>query len=177
MKTLPDYLVPGLDLVFVGINPGLRSAQEGHYFATPANRFWPAVNRSGLLTEPLEASTDHKALSQGIGFTDVVKRPSNSASKLRASDFRRWAPVLKTKLERFEPLIVCFQGVTAYRNYLKFAEGVDDSRDLGPQVRDIGVSRVFVVPNPSPANATYSLDDLVGWYQRLKRFRDGLKRV
>jgi TDG/mug DNA glycosylase family protein len=66
VKTLPDYLVPGLDLVFVGINPGLRSAQEGHYFATPANRFWPAINRSGLLTEPLEASTDHKALSQGI---------------------------------------------------------------------------------------------------------------
>jgi TDG/mug DNA glycosylase family protein len=72
---------------------------------------------------------------------------------------------------------VCFQGVTAYRNYLKFAEGVDDSPDLGPQVHDIGVSRVFVVPNSSPANATYSLDDLVGWYQRLKRFRDGLKRV
>ena len=176
MKTLPDHLVPGLDLVFVGINPGLRSAQEGHYFATPANRFWPAINRSGLLTEPLEASTDHKALSRGIGFTDVVKRPSNSASKLRASDFRRWAPVLKTKLERFEPLIVCFQGVTAYRNYLKYAEGVDDSPDLGPQDRDIGVSRVFVVPNPSPANATYSLDDLVGWYRRLKQFRDGLKQ-
>ena len=174
VKPLPDYLVPGLDLVFVGINPGLRSAQEGHYFATPANRFWPAINRSGLLTEPLEASTDHKALSQGIGFTDVVKRPSNSASKLRASDFRRWAPVLKTKLERFEPLIVCFQGVTAYRNYLRYAEGLAVSPSLGLQSRPIGSATVFVVPNPSPANARFSLDALVSWYRRLKELRDGV---
>ena len=176
VKTLPDYLVPGLDLVFVGINPGLRSAQEGHYFATPANRFWPAINRSGLLTKPLKANTDYKALSQGIGFTDVVKRPSNSASKLRASDFRRWAPVLKTKLERFEPLIACFHGMTAYRNYLKYTVGLDVRPGLGPQDSNIGPSRVFVVPNPSAANATYSPDDIVGWYRRLKQFRDGLKR-
>ena len=122
MKTLPDYLAPGLDIVFVGINPGAYSAEVGQYFATPTNRFWPAVNRSGLLATPLSSSTDHTAVQQGIGFTDVVKRPSNSASKLRAADFRRWAPVLKEKLERSAPMIVCFQGVTAYRNYLKYSE-------------------------------------------------------
>ena len=80
LKTLPDYLEHGLDVVFVGINPGAYSAEVGHYFATPQNRFWPAVNRSGLLTGPLDASTDHLALAQRIGFTDLVKRPSNSAS-------------------------------------------------------------------------------------------------
>ena len=79
MKTLPDYLAPGLDIVFVGINPGVYSAQVGHYFASPRNRFWPAINRSGLLMEPLGPSTDDQALLQGIGFTDVVKRPSNGA--------------------------------------------------------------------------------------------------
>ena len=47
MKTLPDYLAPGLDIIFVGINPGSYSAQVGHYFAGPRNRFWPAINRSG----------------------------------------------------------------------------------------------------------------------------------
>ncbi len=31
-RTLPDYLQPGLDLVFVGINPGLYSVQRRHYF-------------------------------------------------------------------------------------------------------------------------------------------------
>ena len=175
MKTLPDYLAPGLDIVFVGLNPGLYSARVGHYFAAPRNRFWAAVNRSGLLARPLEASSDHEALEQGFGFTDVVKRPSSGASELRAADYRRWAPVLKGKLEHFQPLIVCFHGVTAYHNYLRYADGVDERPPLGPQPRVIGRSRVFAVPNPSPANAAYSLETLVGWYRRLKDLRDELK--
>lgn len=174
MMTLPDYLAPGLDVVFVGINPGAYSAEVGHYFATPANRFWPAVNRSGLFPEPLTAEDDHRVLEFGVGLTDVVKRPSNSASKLRAADYRQWAPVLRDKLERFAPAIVCFHGVTAYRGYLKYAEGVDVRPELGLQDRPIGASRVFVVPNPSPANAVYSVDDLAAWYRRLKELRDGL---
>ena len=171
MKTLPDYLAPGLDIVFVGLNPGLHSAREGHYFASPRNRFWSAVNRSGLLNGPLDAARDFQLVDQGIGLTDVVKRPSRGASDLRAADFRRWAPVLKTKLERFQPSIVCFHRVTAYRNYLRYADGVDHRPELGLQPRDIGRSRVFLVPNPSPANAVYSLEDLVAWYRRLKILR------
>ena len=175
MKTLPDYLAPGLDVVFVGINPGVRSAEVAHYFATPANRFWPAVNRSGLFPEPLSAEDDRRVLEFGVGLTDVVKRPSTSASKLRVADYRRWAPVLREKLERFAPSIVCFHGVTAYRGYLKYAEGVEDRPQLGLQRRPLGASEVFVVPNPSPANAVYSVDDLAAWYRRLKDLRDGLR--
>ncbi len=175
MNTLPDYLAPGLDIVFVGLNPGLSSVEVGHYFAHSRNRFWPAVNRSGLLAEPLDANTDHRMLEQGIGFTDVVKRPSSGSSDLRAADFRQWVPVLKEKLERFQPLIVCFHGVTGYRNYLKYAEGVNERPQLGLQQRIIGVSKTFLVPNPSPANAAYSLDALICWYQKLKALRDELK--
>ena len=174
-KTLPDYLAPGLDLVFVGINPGTYSVQVGHYFATPRNRFWQAINRSGLLSEPLGPDTDHKAMSQGIGFTDVVKRPSSNASKLRAEDYRRWAPVLREKLHLFQPLIVCFHGLTGYRSYLKYAEGIQERLQLGLQERRIGDSQVFVVPNPSPANAAFSIDELVGWYRELKTLRSRLK--
>ena len=173
MQTLPDYLAPGLGIVFVGINPGAYSAEVGHYFATPVNRFWPAVNRSGLFPEPLAAEDDHRVLEFGVGLTDVVKRPSNSASKLRAADYRRWAPELREKLERFAPAIVCFHGVTAYRGYLKYAEGVGARPELGLQDRLLGTSRVFVVPNPSPANAVYSVDDLAAWYRCLKELRDG----
>ena len=170
--TLPDYLAPGLDVGFVGLNPGLYSAQVGHYFASPRNRFWAALNRSGLLAEPLETSTDHRILDQRMGFTDVVKRPSRGASGLRAADFRRWAPVVKEKLLRFNPRIVCFHGVTAYRNYLRYADGVDERPALGLQPRRLGRSLVFLVPNPSPANAVFSVDELVLWYRRLREVRD-----
>ena len=175
MKTLPDYLATGLDIVFVGLNPGLYSAQVGHYFSTPSNRFWTAINCSGLLREKLEATSDHKALGQGVGFTDVVKRPSSGASDLRAADFRRWVPVLREKLERFQPLIVCFQGLTGYRNYLKFGDGVAERLELGLQPRSICRSKVFVVPNPSAANAAYRLETLVSWYRHLRDLRDQTK--
>ncbi len=173
MQTLPDYLADGLDIVFVGLNPWHYSVQVGHYFATPRNRFWTALNLSGLVPEPMTAEDDLRILEHGIGFTDVVKRPTGGASELRAADFRRWAPVLRGKLERHAPRIVCFHGTTAYRGYLKYAETSARRPALGEQPDAIGSSRVFVVPNPSPANAAWSLDDLVEWYRRLRALRDG----
>ena len=176
MNTLPDYLRPNLDIVLVGLNPSLYSVEVGHYFATTRNRFWRAINRSGLLTETLDANTDHMMPEQGIGLTDIVKRPTRGASDLRAADYREWAPVLKEKLERFQPLIVCFHGAVAYRSYLRHAEGIRQSSiELGLQPHAIGRSRVFVVPNPSPANAAYSLDTLVGWYDALNELRQEIK--
>ncbi len=179
--TLPDYLCPGLDLVFVGINPGAYSASVGKYFATPQNRFWGALNRSGLVRGRSLARgrglTGERELGPGdeawlfehraIGFTDVVKRASNSASSLRAADFRAWAPETREKLLSASPLVVCFNGITGYKWFLQYAEGRKQDVALGEQPDRLGTSRVFVAPNPSPANASYSLYDIAGWYRRL----------
>ena len=174
MDTLPDYLKVGLDIVFVGLNPSVYSARVGHYFANPRNRFWRALNASGLVGVELSPEQDHTLLDHGIGFTDVVKRPTPQASALTSRDYRLWATELKKKLFKFQPLICCFQGLTAHRAYLKYADGVEQKPELGPQERTIGRSRVFVVPNPSPANARFSVDDLTDWYRKLKDFRDRL---
>ena len=173
-ETLTDYLRPGLDIVFVGLNPSSYSVRVGHYFANPRNRFWSALNRSGLVGEELSPERDSELADYGIGFTDVVKRPTHQASGLRAADYREWAPVLRQKLEQFQPRIACFHGMTGYKAYLKYGEGADERPELGPQERSIGQTRIYVVPNPSPANAQYSLDDLVGWYQSLATYRDEL---
>ncbi len=45
---------------------------------------------------------------------------------------------------------------------------------LPKDANEIACSAVFVVPNPSPANAAYSLDSLVGWYRRLGELRNEL---
>src|SRR5256885_6213643 len=93
-RTLPDYLGPGLNLVFIGINPGLYSVARGHYFARSTSRFWPAFSRS-TLSAPIRASLgvetlrpEHDAalLRFGIGFTDVVKKPSANAAGLAPRD-------------------------------------------------------------------------------------------
>ena len=166
--TLPDYLREGLDLVFVGLNPSLPSIRTGHYFANPRNRFWPALNLSGLAGDStLGTEDDASLLDRGIGFTDVVKRATAQGSGLKAADFRYWAPVLQGKLLQFQPRVANFHGVTAYKAYLRYAEGVRESPELGLQPRLIGETRIFVTPNPSPANAVYSVDDLAEWYRRL----------
>ena len=96
--TLPDHLREGLDLLFVGLNPSQYSAEVGHYFANPRNRFWPAFNLSGLVAREVTAEEDATLLDDGIGFTDVAKRPTPMGSGLRAADFRQGAPVLKEKI-------------------------------------------------------------------------------
>ena len=173
MPTLPDYLRAGLDLVFVGLNPSIPSIRTGHYFANPRNRFWPALNLSGLIDRGLGPEDDADLLDDGIGFTDVVKRATAQGSGLKAADFRQWAPVLKAKLLEFQPRVANFHGVTAYKAYLRYAEGERESPELGLQDRVIGNTRIFVTPNPSPANAVYSIDDLAEWYRRLARLLAG----
>lgn len=173
--TLPDYLSPGLDIISIGLNPSLPSVREGFYFANPRNRFWRALNASGLL--PVELVPGVEAMERlvgqyGIGFTDVVKRPTAGGGELRAADYREWAPVLKQRLLDYAPAIAWFHGKQAYGNYLKYAEAMKPAVEWGEQAYPVGNCRVFVTPNPSPANAVFSLDDLVGWYRRLAACRD-----
>ena len=175
--TLPDYLRPGLDIVSIGLNPSLPSVRDGFYFANPRNRFWRALNASGLVPERLEPGVSAMATlfeQYGIGFTDVVKRASAGGGDLRAADYREWAPLLKDKLATYAPRIAWFHGKQAWINYLKYAEGIRPAIDWGEQVVRLGDSRVFVTPNPSPANAVFSLDDLIAWYQGLATLRDSL---
>ena len=173
-ETLPDYLAPGLDIVLVGINPSAYSVAVGHYFANPRNRFWRAFNTSGLAPQELGPEDDLRMPEYGIGFTDVVKRPTPQASGLKAADYREWCPVLREKLLHYRPLIACFHGLTGYKAFLKYTGAQGMTPALGLQDETIGETRVFVVPNPSPANAQYSLDDLAGWYRRLGELRQEL---
>jgi TDG/mug DNA glycosylase family protein len=180
-ETLPDYLAPGLRLVFVGINPAILSVQMGRYFWRKTNRFWPALSRSrlsrevraGLGRDELGPEDDERLLAFGIGFTDVVKVPSANVSQVSPALFAEWAPRLTARLERFQPAVAAFQGVTGYRAFERYALGVAKSvAVLGPQEPVIGRTRLFVVPNPSPANFHYRPADQVAWYDQLADFID-----
>jgi TDG/mug DNA glycosylase family protein len=175
VHTLPDLLRHGLDLVFVGINPSVFSATQGHYFARKINRFWPCFSRSRLSrpirdalgVERLEPHHDRLLPAHGIGFTDVVKRPTANAAGLDRTEFAAGAAALVAKLERCQPRVACFQGVMGYRPFAAALGSTGRTLVLGAQPLLLGRTQVFVVPSPSPANAHFTPAQQTEWYDRL----------
>ena len=132
--------------------------------------------RGALGTDVLRPEHDAALLGFGIGFTDVVKRASSNAAELDPSDFKKWAPRLLLKLRRSAPRVACFHGLTAYRPFLALAlRDTERAPALGPQPELVGTTRLFVVPNPSPANAHFTLADQAAWYDRLADFLDATR--
>lgn len=167
-ETLPDYLREGLDIVFVGLNPGLYSVQVGHYFAYEQNRFWPALSASGLVPEPVGPENDAQLLEWGIGLTDIVKRPTRGIHEISSAEFRRGAKALHQKLSYYQPRIVCFVGLTGYRLCC------GGSQSLGMQRDRFAGAHVFVMPSTSPRNARYSLPAIIRVLRDLRQYRDEL---
>ena len=173
--TLPDLLRDGLDLVFVGINPSLYSVAQGHYFARRANRFWPCFSRSVLSAAARRAlgvalltpEHDRRLPEHGFGFTDVVKRATARADEVSRQEFAAGAAALAGKIERRKPRLACFHGVTGYRPMQRILAPAETECRLGLQRARIGGTAIFVVPNPSPANAHFTPADQVAWYDRL----------
>ena len=124
MNTLPDAVREGLRVMAVGINPSLPSVRAGFYFANPRNRFWPALNASRLVDAPLEPGPGAVAVlveRYGIGFTDIVKRPTAGSAELRPREFRDGAARLEALVGRLEPGVVWFQGAMGWRAFARYA--------------------------------------------------------
>ena len=172
LPPLPDHLVPGLDIVFVGINPGERSARIGHYYGNPRNPFWGLLHESGLTPRQLRPEEDHRLPTFGIGITDIVKRPSRGVADLTGADFRRGHAALEAKLLRARPRIVCFNSKTGFVQFF----GPHAFRRFGRQAVRIGAGRVFVMPSTSPANAAVPLAAKRRHLVALRRWRDALRQ-
>ena len=115
LRTLPDLLRPGLELVFVGINPGERSARLGHYYGHPGNAFWPALSASGLVPRDVGPEDDRRLpLDYGIGFTDVVKRVQTDSTRVADAELRASAPAFRRRIAYASPRAVCFTTTRAF---------------------------------------------------------------
>lgn len=179
LPTLPDVLPDGIEIVSIGVNPSLPSARAGYYFANPRNRFWRALNASGLLAAPVEPGPDAMAqiaARDRIGFTDLVKRPSAMEKDLRADDFRQGAAELAARLAGTGARLLWFHGKTPYARLRRALGGHPAPADWGLQPVPMDGRQCFVTPNPSPANAAFSLAVLTEWYARLATLRDEICR-
>ena len=169
LESLPDLLAPGIELLFVGINPSIFSVQAGHYYARPGNIFWHCLYEAGLTPVRLRPEEDRRVLEWHIGLTDCVKRPTVSASEVSPTEFREGVNALMEKIARCRPLVVCFNGLTGYRG------AFDPHAGLGRQPVSLGGATVYVVPSTSGANAGYTRGERVEWFARLQCLWDELK--
>jgi len=169
-KTLPDLISHQVRLLFVGINPGLRSVAVQAHFAPRGNRFYPALFRAGITDRLVDASSGFVIgdrdylLGRGIGITSLVARATASADQLTVGELVKGAQKLADVVQDFSPRVVAILGVTAYRKAFN-----DPLAKLGKQSTPYPASELWVVPNPSGRNAHASLARLAAAYGEAAR--------
>lgn len=169
-RTLPDHLVPNLDIVVIGINPGLFAAYKGHHYAGPGNHFWKCLFLAGLIPEPMTSDDDFRLIEHGIGFTNVVERTTRGSADLSRKEIKDGAKILLEKLQKYRPKIAVFNGKGIYEVF-----SGRKNFDFGKQPDFIEgtTSVIFVMPSSSARCAQLPRAiDKVPFYEALKKLRD-----
>lgn len=176
---LKDRIKHDLRVLFVGINPGVRSAITGHHFAGYSNRFWKLLWESRLIPEPITAVDDRRLLEWGYGVTNLVARPSPGIDDLAPAEYIEGWHILERKIKRYRPRIVALVGVTLYRVIQPLiAEEADNSTrarvrtvplTTGLRPETIHGAHIYMLPNPSGRNANFTYGEMLRAFSGLRR--------
>jgi double-stranded uracil-DNA glycosylase len=169
-RTIPDVL-PGagepLRVLFCGINPSLYSAATGWHFARPGNRFWPALHLSGFTPRLLAPAEQDLLAGYGLGITNLVARATAQAAELDPAELRAGGERLAALIADRRPRVLAVAGVTAYRTAFGHPRAA-----IGPQPEHMGATRVWVLPNPSGLNASWTLPRIAAAFGELRDAAD-----
>ncbi|XP_074082836.1 G/T mismatch-specific thymine DNA glycosylase isoform X3 [Macrotis lagotis] len=181
-KTLPDILAFNLDIVIIGINPGLMAAYKGHHYPGPGNHFWKCLFMSGLSEVQLNHMDDHTLPGKyGIGFTNMVERTTPGSKDLSSKEFREGGRILVQKLQKYQPRIAVFNGKCIYEIFSKEVFGVKVKKlEFGLQPHKVPDTETlcYVMPSSSARCAQFPrAQDKVHYYIKLRDLRDQLKGI
>jgi TDG/mug DNA glycosylase family protein len=165
---LRDRIRPGVRVLFVGINPGVRSALTGHHFAGFSNRFWRLLYESRLVPEQIGFEDDTRLPGWGYGITNIVARATPGIDALSHEELAEGRLRLVRKIRRYRPVIVALVGITVYRALFPGRRG---ALHLGLQLEHIGAAAIFVLPNTSGRNANYSYREMLEAFRALARLQ------
>ncbi|MEN5307715.1 G/U mismatch-specific DNA glycosylase [Chryseobacterium cucumeris] len=149
-----------LNIIFCGINPGLKSSNDGHHFSGRSNRFWKVLHQAGFTSYEIEAVNDTSLLDFGYGLTTAVVRATSRADELSKEEFDESLESFKLKITKYQPKYIAFLGKAAYKAFSKKKEIL-----WGEQSEDFCGAKVWVLPNTSGLNRGFSLDSLVMYYK------------
>src|SRR5271156_2264730 len=167
MAKLGDILKPRPRILFVGINPSIRSEQMGHHFASPGNPFWRLLYASRLVPEELAYEDDARLVEFDLALTSLCPRATRSAAELTSAEMIEGQKALARRIRRVQPQVVAFVGVSIYRRFFGVAHG----DGAGAKREEVFGARVVVLPNPSGLNASYpGFKHKLIWFERLREF-------
>lgn len=162
-RVVPDVIASGLIVLFSGINPGLYSGATGHHFARPGNRFWPLLHTAGFTPRIFAPSEEQTLLDLGYGITNIVNRTTASAKEVAAEELKDGARRLVEKVKDFRPHFLAILGIEAYRKAFARPDAL-----VGAQPERIDGTALWVLPNPSGANAHYQFPDLLAIFSEFR---------
>jgi TDG/mug DNA glycosylase family protein len=162
LHRLPDQLRPNLRLVFVGTAASTRSAEVGHYYAHPGNRFWHAIHEAGITPRRYQPSEFAALIEIGIGFTDLSKSGAGMDHQIARRSFD--VVGFRAKIETYRPRTIAF---TSKRAASLFYNRPTSAISLGRQPSESGIPDIFVLSSPSgAASGHWTLQpwrDLADW--------------
>lgn len=168
LPPLRDRIRSGVEVLFVGINPGVRSALTGHHFAGFSNRFWKLLYESRLVPEPITFRDDDRLPDWGFGITNLVARATPGIDTLLPHEYVKGRTRLMAKVRTFRPHVIALVGVTVFRAMFPEHKG---PVALGLQAQTLGGAAVFVLPNTSGRNANFSYAEMLAAFKGLRRLR------
>ena len=150
-------------MLFCGINPSLYSAATGWHFARPGNRFWPALHLSGFTPRRLAPAEQDLLAGYGLGITNLVARATAQAAELDPAELRAGGERLAALIADRRPRVLAVSGVTAYRTAFGRPRAA-----IGPQPDGLGGARLWILPNPSGLNASWTLPRIAEAFRELR---------
>jgi TDG/mug DNA glycosylase family protein len=146
LEKLPDQLQAQLRLVFVGTAAGQRSADLGHYYAGPGNRFWRTIHEVRITPRRYEPREFPALLNLGIGFTDLCKLGAGMDHQALA--FPVDIAGFREKMRRHRPQTIAF---TSKKAASLFYGRPTKAVALGRQPAQEDFPTIFVLASPSGA--------------------------
>ena len=134
--------------IFLGLGPGSRSAEVGHYFPGATTQFWNFLYESGMWPEPITAERDDEILGDGFGLADVSRRPTKGAVHLTKSAYSEARRIVRELIAAHHPRVLAFVGKESYAVFLRTPT---HRLEHGPQP-DFEGCRVYLLPTPSNRN-------------------------
>ena len=135
-------------ILILGSFPSVYSRLNNFYYAHPQNRFWQVLE--AIFKEKIDDKIDfllkhNIALWDVIASCDITNSSDASIKNVKGNDIKKI--IEETKINK-----ILLNGKKAYNLYQKYLK---DKIDID----------CFCMPSTSPANAQYSLDDLVSIYK------------